>query len=176
MNFNRPKALVFSEIVAALVLLASLLSFLTPSLPAGVLSVAFFALWLMWILCVFWKGVRVFEVLRLWLVIDVAILFMFLSMSASLGDILNLRDVEAVIGTAYLPMVFPAYYVITLVPTEALHEFDTLMRGAYLSAIGAWIQLSLLAVIQGVCYYYLGRLFVNFTNRWPQPKFTVAGK
>jgi hypothetical protein len=168
MNTKRSSLLSFTEFVVCVALGGCVLSLLTPRFPIAVFSPTFSVLWLLWILCALKRNTyqRAFELIRLWVAIDLGALVMLLSISLSTGDITRGQGSDAIVALIYLPVLLPTGFIVALLPdNNPLFAIDTLLRGPLLSAFGVWLHVSLIATLQSVGIYYLGRLLTNHSNR-----------
>lgn len=109
-------------------LLASLVSFGFPSAPAGFLRLYFPVCWAAWIACTLMRfSHRKFRLAVLWILIDLAILMMSLSIASSLGNVENSQGAELVWLVCYFPIVLPVVFVGTIV-APFLHSVELVSK------------------------------------------------
>jgi hypothetical protein len=90
-------------------------SFAFPKLHAGLLCFYYGALWLLWTGCFFLSlEKKIMKLFCLWIIIDISILIMFFSVTASVGDVSRSKGTEIVWGIAYLPVSIVVWYLLGL--------------------------------------------------------------
>jgi len=162
----------------------AVISVLFPSIPAGFLCIFFFFSWILWNICA-WieisngKWMRIFY---LWALIDVSILFCFLSVGHSIGDVSGSPGTEMVWGVAYIPSILPFGLAINMLSDSFRLIADELLKmcvsevGAlYGKIIGNWLLMSLVSMFQCCVVCTLLYLFRQFSKISP-PNFEVIGK
>jgi hypothetical protein len=163
---SRTTALSFIGLQRVLLILAALsfvVCVVTLSLPdsqkswLSFLLLAFPVLWVLWYGSVFFSpimGAHGIRLIILWGLIDLAILVALVSLYLGNAQFPRMQGTDAVVFTAYAPVVIPLGLLIGLLPEylahPMLHPFDRLgsMFGRTGDAIALWSGLSLLAAAQ----------------------------
>ena len=154
--------------LAATGLSVSLISFATPSIPAGVFCFFYCFCWVVWLGCAVTQpannGVRLFS---LWVVIDVGILAMFMSVAAANGDVMNAKGTDLVWLITYVPVIVPS----ALISGALVHGLEALanagtngLNPTFGSVLSAWLQMSAIGSIQSLLIFVMARQL----HRWRQ--------
>jgi len=141
-------------------LLASCVSFLFSSVPAGFLCFYFALCWFLWIISTLLGAGRNYGVLAItWNIINISILIMFLSVTASMGDTRHSQGTELVWFVSYLPMVLPVGLAFnpTFIVTQITPRLEYWFGGVVGGEVSDWLQLSIIAVAQSLIIIFLVR-------------------
>jgi len=142
----------FSFSTSVLGLLMAGASFAFPTVPVGLLCFYFAACWILWTVCSIKANEnRMLLLVGMWVAIDVAVLVMFLSMTATVGDVRDSPGTELVWFICYAPMMLPGVLVsapFTGDVDTAAKSLPPLFNPAVDRVIADWVQFSFVAAIQ----------------------------
>jgi hypothetical protein len=148
----------------------SLASFAVPGFPAATLSFFFCACWLVWSACALRHPANnSLRLLTIWVLIDLAILAMFLSITGANGDVMSAMGTEVVWLISYLPTIIPLAFA----RPPLAHELEAAAR-VYTAWIGptyggifsSWLAISFIAMVQSFALVLLARIFYWSRFKW----------
>jgi len=123
----------------------------------GWLFLCFPVLWLLWICCVFLVKLPNVstKLVRLWFIIDLSILILFLSFSMSIENWTKSNGIDMVILISYLPFTFIPWLFLNLIPKtiesaffEYINMLEKLFRNDLGNTVMVWAIASGFTVIQ----------------------------
>ena len=149
--------------LASLGLALALVSFSLPSIPAAMLCFFFCACWLIWSVCaVLQPNNNGLRLVSIWVIIDFAILAMFVSITNTNGDVTSAIGTEVVWLISYFPTIIPL--AIALPPLA--HQLEAAARGytewispAYGGVASSWVAMSFIAMLQSLALVLLSSVF-----------------
>ena len=149
--------------VALVGLTASLASFLFPSIPAGALSFYFPLAWVAWIASAFAGSPNCAKrLLILWVLVDVSILLMFLSITTTNGDVQNDKGTEIAWLLSYMPVVIPT----GIAAAPLAKAIETAVKAktewfgpTYCGVVAAWVSISFVAAMQSILIMFVASCF-----------------
>lgn len=135
-------------------LVASGVSFAFPTVPTEFLCFYFASCWLLWIACVFASvAKRALLLVAMWLAIDLSILVMFFSVTASAGDVGSSPGTELVWFVCYAPMILPCGFALIGFKDEIeaiSSSFQALFSPVTGRIVFDWLQFSFVAAVQAL--------------------------
>ena len=125
----------------------------------GLLFVYFPVLWFIWIIFAISNYFKreTWKLLALWVVIDLAILALFVSFSLYVDNWTNSQGIDMAIGVTYAPIAGPLMVLIGAIPKAAkgvIISAITFRDGAFgtgtIAAVGAWLTMTILSIGQSI--------------------------
>ena len=130
-------------------------------------------LWLLWICCVFFMMEKFsrHQLLLLWLIIDTAILLLFISFSMRVEHWANSNGIDMVLLATYFPVIIPTGLIFGLLPGVIQHDishgFDSLLAllgGGIGDAFAVWMCLSMIAAFQSMVFVGVSRFLIRWKH------------
>ncbi len=140
--------------------LSSLIGMLVPSAYIGTFIWLVFympVLWGLWICCVFTarKDKFFINLIELWVVINISILFFFIMLAKDVPNWANARGIEMVLGTVYFPIIVPTglliHFAAPFGETITIGLLVVLVRVAgdvIGNALSVWLLMSGISLVQ----------------------------
>jgi hypothetical protein len=143
-------------------IVVSLASFAMPSFPVAVLCFFFCFCWVFWLVCAVAypinNGIRLTAI---WAVINLGILAMFISVTATNGDVMTTMGNDVVWLITYFPVIIPSGLAFAFFPhgiEGAINTSTNWLAPAYRATLSAWLTMSFIGIFQSLLIFQLSRL------------------